>query len=97
MTSSSYDLTGTTEVPVTITKIDASVLDLKGSVIENWFGAEYVEMDKALSQYADLAPYYNTGVADSDKNDEAADLEGWDALTNFKGSIWQSKNLSVEK
>ena len=79
-------LSGTTEIPVIINKVDLSTLKVNSLVPH--FGAAYLPLNGSGYSYSELDLRFDTHVADSDENDKAADKEGWDALTF---GTWGSK------
>ena len=80
------ELTGTTEIPVTIEKVDLSTL--KVNSVTDHFGAPYLPMESNGYSYSKLDLRFDTHVADSDNNDKASDKEGWDSLAY---ATWGSK------
>ena len=85
--SAKYELTGTTEIPVTINKADLSVL--KVGALSSWYGAEYLnEKDSGSYSWTDLDIRYDTKVAVTDNDDAKDDEEGWDIIS------WLPDNLN---
>ena len=82
--STNYELTGTTEIPVTITKVDLS--ELKLFSLKEWGGAEYLpqKLDSSAKpqdyKWDEIDVRYNTGVADDDETDAATDGKAWESL-----------------
>ena len=97
LTSEDYELTGTTEIPVTINKVDLS--QLKVNATKTWGGADYlpIKSDKTAYLWSELDLRYNTGEADSDDNDTATDGEGWDVLSQAPGNLQDDAYLKAEK
>ena len=97
LTSEDYKLTGTTEIPVTINKVDLS--QLKVNATKTWGGADYlpIKSDKTAYLWSELDLRYNTGEADSDDNDTATDGEGWDVLSQAPGNLQSDTYLKAEK
>ena len=92
ITSGSYNLTGTTELPVTISKVDLSTI--KVGKLETKAGGSYLPLKTTDYLWKELDLRYNTGVADSDDNDTATDDEGWDVLPE---SFLDDTYLKAEK
>ena len=84
--SKKLELTGTTEIPVTIEKVDLSTL--KVNSVTDHFGAPYLPLESNGYSYSKLDLRFDTHVADSDNNDKASDKEGWDSLAY---ATWGSK------
>ena len=97
LTSEDYELTGTTEIPVTIKKVDLSQLEV--NAMKAWAGAEYlpIKSDKTAYLWSELDLRYNTGKTDSDDNDAATDGEGWDVLSQAPGNLQSDTYLKAEK
>ena len=70
-------LSGTTEIPVTVNKVDLSKLYVIGG--DSWYGAPYVATHANDLTYAQLVGY-DTHVAVSDSKDDANDSEGVESL-----------------
>ena len=70
-------LSGTTEIPVTVNKVDLSKLYVIGG--DSWYGAPYVATHANDLTYAQLVGY-DTHVAVSDSKDDANDGEGVESL-----------------
>ena len=101
ITSTKYQLNGTTEIPVTINKVDLSAI--KVAALEDWYGAAYLPMlwDAASSSYepytwAELDLRYDTHV-DAEKGDPATDDKGWDALSSAPDNFQSDTYLTAEK
>ena len=75
--SDKLELTGDTELPVTVNKVDLSKLYVIGG--DSWYGAPYVATHANDLTYAQLVGY-DTHVAVSDSKDEANDGEGVESL-----------------
>ena len=97
LASEDYELTGTTEIPVTIKKVDLS--SLKVNATETWAGADYLPLkaDGTAYLWRELDLRYDTGKADSDDNDTATDGEGWDVLSQTPDSLQADAYLKAEK
>ena len=75
--SDKLELTGDTELPVTINKVDLSKLYVIGG--DSWNGAPYVATNKNDLTYAQLIGY-DTHVANANEKDEANDGAGVESL-----------------
>ena len=102
VTSSKYELSGTTEMTITISPKSLGAIDYKKTALEfdetdnhNY----YVPWKKGGVTIDDLGLKYDTGVEDSDNDDKADDGEGWDSLpmTAFKVTITDESGKSVKK
>ena len=86
ITSGEYNLTGTTELTITIDKLDLSTI--KVNALEEWSNKTKILLtNNGGYEFAGLDLRYDTGKADSDKNDTASDAEGWDALPSAAGTL----------
>ena len=95
VSSQHYELTGTTEIPVTIEKADLSKLSI--FALSDHYGTKYLDQkDSGSYSWTDLDIRYDTKVADSDNNDKKDDAEGWDIISWFKGNDLNSF-LSCER
>ncbi len=92
ITSDKYELTGTTEIPVTVNKVDLSKLYVIGG--DSWYGAPYVATHANDLTYAQLVGY-DTHVAVSDSKDEANDGEGVESLGTV-AKVEFNKHLKME-
>ena len=70
-------LSGTTEIPVTVNKVDLSKLYVIGG--DSWYGAPYVATHANDLTYAQLVGY-DTHVANDNEKDEANDGAGVESL-----------------
>ena len=70
-------LSGTTEIPVTVNKVDLSKLYVIGG--DSWYGAPYVATHANDLTYAQLVGY-DTHVANANEKDEANDGAGVESL-----------------
>ena len=101
VTSTNYELTGTTEIPVTIAKVDLS--ELKLFSLKEWGGAEYLPQKLDSSDkpqeyiWDEIDVRYNTGVADDDKTDTATDGKAWESLRQTADFNDLDKSLTLEK
>ena len=99
--STNYELTGTTEIPVTITKVDLS--ELKLFSLKEWGGAEYLpqKLDSSAKpqdyKWDEIDVRYNTGVADDDETDAATDGKAWESLKQTADFNDLDKSLTLEK
>ncbi|WP_270243258.1 S-layer homology domain-containing protein [Collinsella tanakaei] len=85
-------LSGTTEIPVTVNKVDLSKLYVIGG--DSWYGAPYVATHANDLTYAQLVGY-DTHVAVSDSKDDANDREGVESLGNV-AEVEFNKYLKME-
>ena len=85
-------LSGTTEIPVTVNKVDLSKLYVIGG--DSWYGAPYVATHANDLTYAQLVGY-DTHVAVSDSKDEANDDEGIESLGTV-ANVEFNKHLKME-
>ena len=93
--STKYELTGVTEIPVTIEKADLSVLTLFG--LSDHYGSKYLDQkDSGSYTPAQLDVRYDTGVAVSDNKDDFSDDEGWDRIDQFASDDLTDR-LTVER
>ena len=101
VTSTNYKLTGTTELPITINKVDLS--ELKLFSLKEWGGAEYLPQKLDSSDkpqdymWDEIDVRYNTGVADDDKTDTASDGKAWESLKQTADFNDLDKSLTLEK
>lgn len=91
LTSESYELTGTTEIPVTINKVDLS--KLKMGAMRTWSGADYLptKADKTAYLWSELKLSYDTGQTDD--NGDAI----WAALSSTPDTLQSDTYLKAEK
>ena len=91
LTSESYELTGTTEIPVTINKVDLS--KLKMGAMKTWSGADYlpIKADKTAYLWKELELSYDTGKTDD--NGDAI----WAALSSTPDTLQSDTYLKAEK
>ncbi len=89
-----WNLTGTTEMTVTINKVDLTTVKLVG--LESWSGASYLSDETEVVTFAKLGPRYDTHMATGEKDGEK-DYVGWDDFSKFQGGLWDASNLSIEK
>lgn len=91
LTSESYELTGTTEIPVTINKVDLS--KLKMGAMKTWSGADYlpIKADKTGYLWKELELSYDTGKTDD--NGDAI----WAALSSTPDTLQSDAYLKAEK
>ena len=85
-------LSGTTEIPVTVNKVDLSKLYVIGG--DSWYGAPYVATHANDLTYAQLVGY-DTHVAVSDSKDDANDREGVESLGTV-ANVEFNKYLKME-
>lgn len=85
-------LSGTTEIPITVNKVDLSKLYVIGG--DSWYGAPYVATHANDLTYAQLVGY-DTHVAVSDSKDEANDSEGVESLGTV-AKVEFNKHLKME-
>lgn len=85
--STKYELTGTTEVPVTINKVDLS--QIRSGIAKTWAGSEYIPMNTAGITLGKLDVEYLTSK-DVDGDGEA----DW---ANVPERFTKTTNLKVEK
>ncbi len=85
-------LSGTTEIPITVNKVDLSKLYVIGG--DSWYGAPYVATHANDLTYAQLVGY-DTHVAVSDSKDEANDGEGVESLGTV-AKVEFNKHLKME-
>ena len=85
-------LSGTTEIPVTVNKVDLSKLYVIGG--DFWYGAPYVATHANDLTYAQLVGY-DTHVAVSDSKDDANDGEGVESLGTV-ANVEFNKYLKME-
>ena len=95
ITSTNYLLTGTTELPITITKVDLSELKLFSA--KDWSGVEYVPLKSSNYMWDELDIRYNTGVADDDKTDAYNDGKAWERIDQLADFAAEDSVLTVEK
>ena len=101
VTSTNYELTGTTEIPVTIAKVDLS--ELKLFSLKEWGGAEYLPQKLDSSDkpqdymWDEIDVRYNTGVADDDETDTVNDGKAWESLKQTADFSDLDKSLTLEK
>ena len=86
------ELSGTTEIPVTVDKVDLSKLYVIGG--DSWYGAPYVATHANDLTYAQLVGY-DTHVAVSDSKDDANDGEGVESLGTV-ANVEFNKHLKME-
>lgn len=96
LTSESYELTGTTEIPVTINKVDLS--KLKMGAMRTWSGADYLPIkhdgvNNAATAYlwSELKLSYDTGRTDDDGD------AIWAALSSTPDTLQSDTYLKAEK
>ena len=92
ITSDKYELTGTTEISITVNKVDLSKLYVIGG--DSWYGAPYVATHANDLTYAQLVGY-DTHVAVSDSKDDANDGEGVESLGTV-ANVEFNKYLKME-
>ena len=85
-------LSGTTEIPVTVNKVDLSKLYVIGG--GSWYGAPYVATHANDLTYAQLVGY-DTHVAVSGSKDDANDGEGVESLGTV-ANVEFNKHLKME-
>ena len=86
------ELSGTTEIAITVDKVDLSKLYVIGG--DSWYGAPYVATHANDLTYAQLVGY-DTHVAVSDSKDDANDGEGVEALGTV-ANVEFNKHLKME-
>ena len=96
LTSESYELTGTTEIPVTINKVDLS--KLKMDAMQTWSGADYLPIkhdgvNHGVTAYlwSELKLSYDTGKTDDDGD------AIWAALSSTPDTLLNDTYLKAEK
>ncbi|MBM6786793.1 S-layer homology domain-containing protein [Collinsella tanakaei] len=96
VTSDQLQISGDTEVPVTIDKIDLS--ELKIGALKDWHGAAYLPLkdEGAAYTWADFDLLYDTGIAAGDE-DEADDKAGWDSVAMLPDELLTDDSVTVEK
>ncbi len=97
ISSTNYLLSGTTELPVTINKVDLSTIKVGG--LKEWYGANYLPINPADADgyaWADFDLRYDTHIADSDDDDLYNDGEGWDRLSMLPDSIQSDTHLQCQ-
>ena len=85
-------MSGTTEIPITVNKVDLSKLYVIGG--DSWYGAPYVATHANDLTYAQLVGY-DTHVAVSDSKDGANDSEGVESLGTV-ANVEFNKHLKME-
>ena len=86
------ELSGTTEIAITVDKVDLSKLYVIGG--DSWYGAPYVATHANDLTYAQLVGY-DTHVAVSDSKDDANDGEGVESLGTV-ANVEFNKHLKME-
>ena len=86
------ELSGTTEIAITVDKVDLSKLYVIGG--DSWYGAPYVATHANDLTYAQLVGY-DTHVAVSDSKDDANDREGVESLGTV-ANVEFNKYLKME-
>ena len=81
VTSSKYELTGTTEVKVTVNKLDLANVKLAGGAVRTDFGFTYVKVGGGALQGLNIQ--YLQGV-DADSNGK---LDDWKQVNQIDGSV----------
>ena len=97
ISSTNYLLNGTTEIPVTINKVDLS--SIKVGALQDWYGASYLPIDPSDSNgytWEEFDLRYDTHEADSDDDDLYDDGEGWDRLSTLPDSIQSDTYLQCQ-
>ena len=94
--SSTYELTGTTEMTITINKADLTTL--KVGALKTWSGAEYLQMAGTMDE--DGNPVWYTAISNFDlqylKNGEWADVWGLGNITT-NGSLFSVEKWNAAK
>ena len=95
--SDKLELTGDTELPVTINKVDLTALKINN--LTEWAGAPYYALDQDRDDFKwkNLAIRYNTHVEDDNDDDAFNDTKAWDAVSTLTPNFEDDKYLTVEK
>ncbi len=88
------ELTGTTEITITVNKVDLSALKIQ--YLKDWFGSSYFPASSKGITWGSLGVRYNTNVADDDSTDAKDDKEGWDAVATLPTNFESDQYLTAE-
>ena len=88
------ELTGTTEITITVNKVDLSALKIQ--YLKDWFGSAYYPLNAKGITWGSLGVRYNTNVADDDSTDAKDDKEGWDAVATLPTNFESDQYLTAE-
>ena len=94
ITSDKLELTGTTEITITVNKVDLSALKIQ--YLKDWFGSSYFPASSKGITWGSLGVRYNTNVADDDSTDAKDDKEGWDAVATLPTNFESDQYLTAE-
>ena len=92
--SDELELTGTTEITITVNKVDLSALKIQ--YLKDWFGSSYFPASSKGITWGSLGVRYNTNVADDDSTDAKDDKEGWDAVATLPTNFESDQYLTAE-
>ena len=97
ITSTNYLLEGTTEMPVTINKIDLTTV--KVGALQDWYGASYLPIDPSDTNgytWEEFDLRYDTHIDDADDDDAYNDGAAWERLSTLPDAIQGDSYLQCQ-